>query len=73
MVEDAPGGQIVEELADAGQVLLHRGLSDLLTRLLDIGSDGDGFELVQLKAALLTPIAELFNRAIHGRLRTCGD
>ena len=40
-----------------------------MAELLDIGGDRDGFDLVELESALLTPIAELFGRAGIGGAR----
>ena len=66
-LQDAAGNQPVETLADARQVLLHRGLGQLQQQLLDVGSHVDRPHLVQLTDALaVTPVQEPGHRAIVG-------
>ena len=43
-VDDLAGHQPLEEHADGGELLLHRGLGVIGLKMLDVASDPDGFD-----------------------------
>jgi hypothetical protein len=55
--------QVIEQLTDGSQVLLHGRLGGVCTELLDVCGDGNRLDIIQTKAVILAPIEEQPYRA----------
>ena len=73
-LQNAASGQILEQLANSGQMLFDGRLAGSVAKLFDVGGDADGFDVRESQAALVAPVEELLYRARVGdaRVAACG-